>query len=73
MKIGNKVPKSLIEACKRDGRITEICNEDEWDGEHQNQYWLTLADGWNWAGCGSIHECTVKDCINAMKCIEKGI
>ncbi len=67
MSVGQNVPKSLVRLCQKDGRVAEITNEEWSDGDHLNNYWLTLKDGWNWNDCSSIHENNVKNCKAEMK------
>jgi len=67
MKVGQNVPKTLVDLCRRDTRVVEVCNEGGCNTDTVNDYWLTLADGWEWSGCGSVHESTVEDCRKALK------
>ena len=57
--------KVLDKLVKTDPRIKSY-NKDM-DG-----YWAELEDGYNWAGCGLIHENTVKDIIATLPYIDVG-
>lgn len=70
MKIGNNIPKTLIDICKKDGRVLEITNEGRnGNTDTLNDYWLYLKDGWNWCDCSSVHETTVADCKEALQAV----
>tara|TARA_R100000234_G_scaffold951_1_gene786 strand:- start:646 stop:834 length:189 start_codon:yes stop_codon:yes gene_type:complete len=57
--------KALNRIIKKDRRLESY--EKNIDG-----YWLYLKDGYNWAGCGTIHEGTIKEVLKQIPYIEKG-
>jgi len=72
VKIGQHIPKTLIDLCRKDGRVTEIYNEGRTGNtDTLNDYWLTLADGWEWCDIGNVHESTVADCRAALKAVRR--
>ena len=60
-----KMSKVLDNLVKTDPRIKSY--DKDIDG-----YWCELEDGYNWAGCGTIHENTVKDIIATLPYISVG-
>ena len=60
-----KMSKVLDNLVKTDPRIKSY--HKDIDG-----YWCELEDGYNWAGCGSIGEKTVKDIIATLPYISVG-
>jgi len=72
MKIEGKISKQLVRYCERLGFVTSIHRESHDESRTGLDYWIGLADGWNWCGCSSVHEMSVKDCISALKAVEKG-
>tara|TARA_R100000664_G_C2745889_1_gene133664 strand:+ start:916 stop:1104 length:189 start_codon:yes stop_codon:yes gene_type:complete len=57
--------KILNKIIKKDKRIESYYKD--LDG-----YWLVLKDGYNWDGCGTIHEDTIKEVLKQIPNIEKG-
>jgi len=73
MEIDGKVPKTLVRLCQKDGRVKEVRNEGINNVTNtRNDYWLELKDGYNWEGCGSIHEPTIATCREALQAVIKG-
>lgn len=68
MKTYGNPPSSLLRACERHAdKIAEVGNEGD-DG-----YWVYLKDGW-WSRdseTSAIHEHTVRECLQALRTIEK--
>lgn len=66
MKTYGNIPKTLLNAAQKDGRIAELSNEGE-DG-----YWLIFATGFRntESGAHGIHERTARECIDALKYIK---
>ena len=60
-----KRSKTLDDLVKSDPRV------NSWYHDFQNGYWVDLEDGYSWDGCGSIHEDTVKEVLNALKSVGK--
>jgi|TARA_Y100000034_G_scaffold88294_1_gene105989 hypothetical protein len=61
----NKMSKTLDRLVKKDPRIQSYYFDV--DG-----YWVNLSDGYNWCGCGTIHEDTVKEVLEQVKYIAEG-
>ena len=57
--------KTLNRLVKKDPRIQSY--HKDIDG-----YWVYLSDGYNWEGCGTIHEDTVKEVLEQVKYIAEG-
>jgi|TARA_R110000824_G_scaffold54336_11_gene149926 hypothetical protein len=59
-------PRTLAEL-KADPRIDEVWREDDgcWPGV--NAYWASLAEGWRWEECITLHEPTVECLLEALK------
>jgi hypothetical protein len=68
MEIKGKIPKTLVEACKKTGFFTLLENEGE-DAEAVNNYWLYLKDGLVDGNSGgkALHGFTIKGCISRFK------
>ncbi len=58
--------KTLDKLVKDDPRI------ESWTHEGFDGYWVYLVAGYNWYGCSTLHENTVKDILDALSDIEKG-
>lgn len=62
------IPKSLRSLIENDDRLRKTCDDERAD---RNGFWLYLAPGWNWDGCHSIHEMTVRECKDALSRVTK--
>jgi len=68
MKLRGRFSKTLAKIAKTDPRIREY----EFDkGNDCGEHWLHLVWPWEDASCGSIHEYTVKDCLERLSVIQK--
>lgn len=54
--------------------IQKFCEENPemigdlgWWYEGVDGYWVDLASGYEWCGCSSVHEFTVKDVLHALR------
>ncbi len=56
---------TLNKIVKNDNRIESYTKDI--DG-----YWIYLKEGYNWSGCGTIHEDTIKEVLKQISYIEKG-
>ena len=65
-------PRTLAEL-KADPRIDEVWREYDgaWD-DHPLSYWASLAKGWRWEECITLHEPTVKLLIDALSVTYSG-
>ena len=71
---GGKIPKTLLAYCEKLNKdndfqvVFEIGNEPDSAVDGNNSYWiLSGAVTFNAMGCGTIHEDTVKRCIDQLK------
>lgn len=69
-----KRPRTLADV-KVDPRITEVWTEKDgcWPDINKGvAYWASLAKGYNWDGCSTIHEPTVKRLCEALEDVKEG-
>lgn len=60
----NRTRFRSLDRIAADPRVQEIWDEGE-DG-----IWISLASGYNWEGCSTVHEWTVKDLIESFRLVE---
>jgi len=64
--VKNKTGKKTLDRLNSDPRVKEV-----WD-EGEEGIWVSLASGWNWDGCGAVHEHTAREIMWSMKGVQKG-
>lgn len=70
----NRTGKKTLDRMARDPRIEEIWMEDDgWRDDGRPSYWASLAPGYNWQGCTTLHEGTVKGLYEALELVEASI
>jgi len=67
--VKNKTKFKSLDRYESDPRVREIWAEEENDGP---DIWVSLAHGWNWYGCCSVHERSCRAIHGAMLSVEKG-
>ncbi len=57
-----------LEKLKKDSRVIDAW--DETKGANNDGYWVTL-NGYEWSGCHSVHEFTIKKLLSSFANIKK--
>lgn len=60
--------KKIIE---KYGYMIDLLEKEYDSGEGRNTYWCYLKDGYQYEGCQTIHEYTLKEIADILRLIEK--
>ena len=64
-------PRTVAEV-KADYRVAKVWRENDGAFSSALSYWAELAPGFNWEGCGCLHEATIRDLCAALSEVVEG-
>lgn len=66
--IKNQTKYKSLDRLTKDPRVASIWSEEgTGDG-----LWVGLLPGYNWSGCGVVHEYSVRDLLESMRWVKEG-
>lgn len=71
--MANRTGRKSLDKMAKDLRVVDIWMEyDGFREDGRPSYWVELAPGFNFDGCSTLHEATVKDLYAAFNRVEIG-